>query len=416
MKNMKIALLCVGDELLKGATINTNLAYLGNKLLENGLLIDFSIELKDGGDDIIDALDEALKRADVVLTSGGLGPTADDMTKEYIARRLKMPLEEDGGTVFAIRKYWKTRHCGEPTGRVLNQSLVPKGATVIPNRNGTAPGLILTTPADDPYPGKTIIMMPGPPGEIRPMFESDVLPFLLEKSEQRSHTKMFYVCGIGESEIEERMLPVIARTHPLSVAYCATHEFVKLFLNSSDMDILSHVVTQVRDEFGDLLLMDGSTGPAYDTVKQLRRMGLTLATAESCTGGLAAKMITDVPGASDVFMGSVVSYANRIKESALGVKSTTLEDFGAVSRETALEMVNGIAERFGVDCAISLTGIAGPGGGTPDKPVGLVYCGVKCCDKTEILEFRLTRSREQIRERAAAKALDHLRRMLLKMC
>ena len=191
MKNMKIALLCVGDELLKGATINTNLAYLGNKLLENGLLIDFSVEIKDGGDDIIDALDEALKRADVVLTSGGLGPTADDMTKEYIARRLKMPLEEDGGTVFAIRKYWKTRHCGEPTGRVLNQSLVPKGATVIPNRNGTAPGLILTTPADDPYPGKTIIMMPGPPGEIRPMFESDVLPFLLEKSEQRSHTKRF---------------------------------------------------------------------------------------------------------------------------------------------------------------------------------------------------------------------------------
>ena len=281
---------------------------------------------------------------------------------------------------------------------------------MILNQFGTAPGIVIRPPSD---PEKMVIMLPGPPAELQPMFEKDVLPLIVERAEKHCYTKLFYICGVGESEVEERILPMLAKTHPLTAAYCATHEFVKLFLNSPSMDILSDATAEICSEFGHDVL-EGNDGVAGDVVRLLKRRGLTVATAESCTGGLVAKMITDISGASDVFPGSVVSYANRIKEAALGVKTQTLERVGAVSRETVREMANGIAERFGTDCAIALSGIAGPGGGTPEKPVGLVYCAVRCLDVTEVFEFRLGRSREQIRERAAAKALDMLRRMLLK--
>ena len=407
---MKIALLCVGDELLKGATLNTNLSFIGSKLLEQGLTLDHALEIRDNGGAIADAVKTALTTCDIVITSGGLGPTADDMTKEYIARLFSLPLEQDGSVVFSIRRYWKQRHAGEPTGRVLNQSLIPKGSKVILNQFGTAPGLVIHPPE---APEKMVILLPGPPAELQPMFEKDVLPLIMERAEKRCYTKLFYICGVGESEVEERILPMLAKTHPLTAAYCATHEYVKLFLNSPDLDILADATLEVRAEFGHDVL-EGSDGIAGDVVRLLKRRGLTIATAESCTGGLVAKMITDISGASDVFPGSVVSYANRIKESALGVRPETLESVGAVSRETVREMAQGIAERFGTDCAIALSGIAGPGGGTPEKPVGLVYCGIVCEGVTEVFEFRLGRSREQIRERAAAKALDMLRRMLLK--
>lgn len=407
---MKIALLCVGDELLKGATINTNLAFIGSKLLEQGLTLDHALEIQDKGEAIAHAVRTALETCDIVLTSGGLGPTADDMTKEYIARLFSMPLEQDGSVVFSIRRFWKQRHAGEPTGRVLNQSLVPKGSKVILNQFGTAPGIVIRPPD---APEKMVILLPGPPAELQPMFENDVLPLIAERADKHCYTKMFYICGVGESEVEERILPMLAKTHPLTAAYCATHEFVKLFLNSPDLEILAEATRVVRDEFG-IDVLEGSDGVAGDVVRLLKRRGLTVATAESCTGGLVAKMITDISGASDVFPGSVVSYANRIKEAALGVKEETLATVGAVSRETVREMADGIAERFGTDCAIALSGIAGPGGGTPEKPVGLVYCAVRCEGETEVFEFRLGRSREQIRERAAARALDQLRRMLLK--
>lgn len=407
---MKIALLCVGDELLKGATINTNLSFIGTKLLEQGLTLDHALEIRDEGSAITDAVKTALETCDVVITSGGLGPTADDMTKEYIARLFSMPLEQDGSVVFSIRRFWKQRHAGEPTGRVLNQSLVPKGCKVLLNQFGTAPGIVIRPPD---APEKMVILLPGPPAELQPMFEKDVLPLIAERAEKHCYTKLFYICGVGESEVEERILPMLAKTHPLTAAYCATHEFVKLFLNSPSMEILADATMEVRAEFGNDVL-EGSDGVAGDVVRLLKRRNLTVATAESCTGGLVAKMITDISGASDVFPGSVVSYANRIKEAALGVKEETLASVGAVSRETVREMADGIAERFGTDCSIALSGIAGPGGGTPEKPVGLVYCGIRCNGETEVFEFRLGRSREQIRERAAARALDQLRRMLLK--
>lgn len=405
----KIALLCIGDELLKGSTVNTNLAFIGSMLLKHGITLEYSLEIPDDENAIRSALADALERADIVLTSGGLGPTADDMTKEAVARYFHLPLEQNGPAVLSIRRFWKMRHPDtEPSGRVLNQSLVPAGAVVIPNRNGTAPGIVLR-----PSDGKLVILLPGPPGEICPMFEEDVMPLLLKEDLPREQTVLLHICGIGESEVEERMLPLLSTTHPLGAAYCAGHGAVKLFLRSGSEEVLADALAYAKNEFGKAVLQTDNV--AADVVALLKKRGMTLVTAESCTGGLVAKMITDVAGASDVYPGSVVSYANEVKEQLLGVKHETLVSYGAVSRETAREMAEGAAARFGSDCAIALTGIAGPGGGTPEKPVGLVYCGIFCGGRCEIFEFRLKRSREQIRERAAAGALNRLRLMLLEL-
>lgn len=405
----KIALLCIGDELLKGSTVNTNLAFIGSMLLKHGITLEYSLEIPDDENAIRSALADALERADIVLTSGGLGPTADDMTKEAVARYFHLPLEQNGPAVLSIRRFWKMRHPDtEPSGRVLNQSLVPAGAVVIPNRNGTAPGIVLR-----PSDGKMVILLPGPPGEICPMFEEDVMPLLLKEDLPREQTVLLHICGIGESEVEERMLPLLSTTHPLGAAYCAGHGAVKLFLRSGSEEVLADALAYAKNEFGKAVLQTDNV--AADVVALLKKRGMTLVTAESCTGGLVAKMITDVAGASDVYPGSVVSYANEVKEQLLGVKHETLVSYGAVSRETAREMAEGAAARFGSDCAIALTGIAGPGGGTPEKPVGLVYCGIFCGGRCEIFEFRLKRSREQIRERAAAGALNRLRLMLLEL-
>ena len=413
---MKLAVICIGDELLKGATLNTNLAYMADCLLENGIQIQFSAEVQDSKDGIINALEKAFEHADWVITSGGLGPTADDVTKEYIAGHLGYRLEANGDVAVAITQYWQERHGDmEMPTRILNQSLVPEGAKILRNRYGTAPGLLIRMDETHPkYPGKNVIMLPGPPSELEPMFKNAVLPVLKKEVQQKVYSKCFYICGIGESFVEERMLPVLNRNPGLSAAYCASAEYVKLFLKSTSCDILGIGIRAVRQEFADEMLSDSVSSLAEEVLQLLREKEETLATAESCTGGLLAKMITDVPGASDVYQGSVVSYANRIKEMMLGVKTETLEAKGAVSPETAGEMVRGIAERFGVTAAIATTGIAGPDGGTPEKPVGLVYVGIVYRDSCEVLELHLQKSRQQIRERAAAQALNQLRQMIRK--
>ena len=412
---MKLAIICIGDELLKGSTLNTNLAYMGSRLLEAGIQPVFSAEVPDSSEGIMHALEQAFKHADWVITSGGLGPTADDVTKEYIARFLGYRLEENGDVAVSIVQYWKERHDGDemPT-RVLNQSLVPENADVLRNRFGTAPGLVIRTGEDHPrFPNKNVVMLPGPPGELEPMFSASVLPLLKKEAEPRIYSKCFLVCGTGESDVEERMLPIIDRNPGLLTAYCASAQYVKLFLKSASCDALGKAMREVKSVFGHELLSDRVESLPEEVLRLLRENGDTLATAESCTGGLIAKMITDIPGASDVYLGSVVSYANTIKESMLGVESKTLADHGAVSPETAREMVQGIARRFQVSAAVATTGIAGPDGGTPEKPVGLVYAGIIYHDRCEVFELHLHRSRQQIRDRAACEVLNRLRLMIL---
>ena len=358
----------------------------------------------------------------VIITSGGLGPTADDLTKPSIAEYLGYPLELCNEAAEAIKARWTTLRHAHGWGQsaqhslpyhFLNQAYVPKGCRVLMNRFGTAPGIYIATRDGDRFPGKKIVMLPGPPSELHPMFDDQVLPIVRENLDEKIFSRLFHVSGVPESKVEEGMQPVIAAAPGLSVAYCAAPEFVKLFLSAPDSGILESASERVRAIFADSLLSDGSRTVAEEVVRLLARAGHKLATAESCTGGLIASLITEIPGASEVYLGSVVSYANEVKAGALGVRDATLRAAGAVSADCAAEMLDGVCGKLGAECGISVTGIAGPGGGTPEKPVGLVYIGVRYLDRVRITENRFRGSREQIRARTAAVALNTLRRFIL---
>ena len=402
---MEVALLCIGDELLKGSTVNTNLAFLGEKLLENGIIPKLSLEVPDRDADIRGALDYAFSRADIVLTSGGLGPTADDLTKSAVANWFGVPLIRRPEAEHAVQEYWHKLHSGTAPVHWIRQAELPEGAEAIPNGYGSAPGIHLERN------GKTIILMPGPPSELQPMFTDSVLPLLKTKQTDRVYTDLFRIAGIGESEVEDLLEPHLVPE--VSAAYCAQPGLVRLFLTSKDEALLKRVASEARELFRANVLPAGVTSLPEDVLRLLEAKKLMLATAESCTGGMISEQITAVPGSSNAFLGGVNSYANEIKMRFLGVSEETLRTVGAVSRECAEEMVNGIADRAKADAAISVTGIAGPGGATPGKPVGLVYIGVRLHTKTVILECHFRGGRDQVRERTAAKALNTLRTMLL---
>ena len=404
---MKVGVLCIGDELLKGAVVNTNLAYMGQRLLEIGVMPELCLEVPDEPHEVVSALQYALNHADFIITSGGLGPTADDLTKQAIADYLNLPLELDPEAEKAVRARWDSLKRGSLPLNFLNQAYIPHGAEALLNSFGSAPGISIVT-ADS----KRIVMLPGPPSELHPMFDTQLLPILKARLDRRIYTRLFHISGVPESRVEERTIPILQANPGLSAAYCAAPEFVKLFLKTADPDCLRQAEAMVRAEFAAELLRDSSRTVAEEVILLLKERGCSLSLAESCTGGLIAKLLTDVPGSSEVFFGGVVSYANRAKCDLLGVSEKTLARKGAVSAECAGEMLRGAAEKFHTDCAIAITGIAGPDGGTPEKPVGLVYVGVRCQKQSLVREYRFRGSRGQVRERAAAVALNTLRRML----
>lgn len=402
---MNIALLCIGDELLKGSTINTNLAFLGSRLLEIGIYPELSLEIRDRKEDIRTALDYAFSRTDTVLVSGGLGPTADDLTKEGVAEWFGVPMIRRPEAEQAIRNYWKNRHSGCAPVHWIRQAEIPEGAEILPNGFGSAPGIHLERG------GKSVFLLPGPPLELQPMFERSVLPRLKEHLDNPVQTALFRIVGVGESEIEDLLEPHL--NPEISAAYCASPGMVKLFLTTRNRKELERCTDAVGSLFRENVLPPGITSLPQDVLRLLAERRLFLATAESCTGGLIAGQLTAVPGSSETFLGGVVSYANELKMRFLGVSQKTLETEGAVSRKCAQEMVEGIAAKTGADAAISVTGIAGPGGGSAEKPVGLVYIGVKLHARTTLLECHFQGGRTQIRERTAAKALHLLRSMLM---
>ncbi|MBQ7402573.1 MAG: CinA family nicotinamide mononucleotide deamidase-related protein [Lentisphaeria bacterium] len=400
---MKIAVICTGDELLKGAVLNTNLKFIGEQLLANGMIPVLSLEVRDGMEAISDALESAFSKADTVIVSGGLGPTCDDMTKEAAAKFFQLPLVQDDRTHLKLMRLWqKLKDEGRDTpSRFLNQSMIPDGAETIPNRCGTAPGIVLESERG------TLFLLPGPPSELEPMFSKQIIPLILEKRKKEIHSVLLHVAGVPESVVEERMLSLI--TPKLNVAYCASPGLVKLFLSSPDMNFLRERLVDIKREFEKELLNLKHTTLQEEVVHLLTRSGLTLASAESCTGGLIAERITDVPGSSAVFLGGVVSYSNELKEKFLNVSPETLENYGAVSSETCHEMLNGIAASTGADVAYAVTGIAGPGGGSVEKPVGLVYTGIRINGENFVTENHFSGSRQQVREKTCAAILNELR-------
>ncbi|MFA4943108.1 MAG: CinA family nicotinamide mononucleotide deamidase-related protein [Lentisphaeria bacterium] len=409
---MIIHLLCTGTELLIGQTLNTNLQFIGQRLAEAGYSVHRETCVGDQAGEIAAALREALATADVVITVGGLGPTSDDLTREAVARELNAPLLFDAAVYQAILLHLGPRASRLPAETLRRQAMVPDNAEPLINRNGTAPGLWCHAAA-----GRKVVMLPGPPRELQPIFDQDVLPRLQRLAPPEIRRHQFTVCGLPESVVADRVEDFLHHAFPqIEPAYCArlSQVDVRLTARETDAAVLADAARQAATLFGDAVLPP-QTGLAATVGELLQRHRLRLAVAESCTGGWIAKTVTDTPGASAWFEGALVTYANRWKEELLGVPATLLETEGAVSEAAADAMIRGLMSRQHVEAGIAVTGIAGPEGGTPEKPVGLVFVATAVHNHCQVEKFQFSGNREGIRQRTVTAALDQLRRQLLRL-
>jgi nicotinamide-nucleotide amidase len=409
---MQAEVINTGSELLLGLVANTHLAYLAGELAPCGITVARQACVPDGPP-IKEALDRALDRADVVFTTGGLGPTTDDITREAAAELLGLPLVPEEAILSGIRERFARR--GLPMAdRVARQAMVPVGAEVLPNPNGTAPGLYFPPTVLGDRRARHLFLLPGPPRELRPMTQDYVLPKLravLPPSSQRER-RIYRLTGIGESQVEERIGKQIEERGDIEVGYCARPSEVDFRL-IGPADVLAKVEAGIRAAVGEWIYSHGDPLEAA-VVGLLREKSLTLAAAESCTGGSLADRITNVPGASDVFLAGYVTYANEAKENALGVPADLLATHGAVSEPVAAAMAEGARRVSGACLALSTTGIAGPGGGTESKPVGTVYIGLASAGHPTVVRrcyFPLDRA--TFKHMTTSAALDLLRRQIL---
>ena len=416
---MTVELISVGTEILLGNIVNTNAAYLAEKIALLGLSCYHQSAVGDNEERLEDAIRLALSRSDIVILSGGLGPTKDDLTKEATAKVFGRELYEDAHSKERIQAYFDRRRAQgrEITANNWKQALVPEGAIVVDNYNGTAPGIIL----EDKENGKTAILLPGPPNEIRPMFERDIAPYLNKLQPEGIYSKMVKICSIGESQAETMVADLMdAQSNPTLAPYAKTGEVhFRVTAKASDEEtaerLMAPMLAELEKRFGDYIYTtDEEVTLEEAVVDLLRERQMTVTTAESCTGGLLAGRIMNVPGASSVYREGYITYSNEAKEKLLGVEHQTLETVGAVSPETAEQMARGAARQADADAALSVTGIAGPDGGTKEKPVGLVYIG--CCvqGRTRVEEFRFTGNRSKNRDYAVVRALTLLREELLR--
>lgn len=417
MPKIKISVICIGDELLKGFTVNTNLTRIGEMMTAAGLVIDEAAVILDNPERIVKMISKMFENgSDIIITTGGLGPTIDDLTKQTIAEFFETPLIRNKDIVESLKKYWGQRPQPMPES-VLSQADIPEGAKWFPNDVGTAPGVLI--PAKkirnisliqhrDTEDIPCVIMLPGPPAELNPMFKNYVMPFLEAAETEKKFTETIIVSGLPESIVENRTKDLVSGQENISLAYCASPETVKVYLSGTDRDKLKVKKKELEAALHDRLLPEGVTSPAEQIVRLLNDKKLTMATAESCTGGMIAAAITDIPGASAVFKGSIVSYSNEWKEHLLKVPEKILIEYGAVSPECAEEMVKNLCRLYKTDAGISVTGIAGPGGGTAEKPVGLVYVGVKLLEKKVVKQYNFPGNRKTVRRRTVATALNIL--------
>jgi nicotinamide-nucleotide amidase len=412
---MRISVLCVGDELLKGFTVNTNMSYIGLKLHEKGLVPDYSATVPDFERELHESLSWLCPLSDVIICTGGLGPTADDVTKQTIAKYFGLGLRFNEGIAENLRGRWKKlRRPGEMPKNNLVQAMIPEGAEIIPNKVGTAPGVLIEHPRGDKEPLR-LFMLPGPPFEMRPMLDEFVIPRIISFSKEKCFTALYFGAGIPESVLEEMFQPVINEIPGLGAAYCASPEGVRLFLRHKDENALASAKEKTEKLFGkNLLAPESGFSLQKDIIRLLRENKARLALAESCTGGIIAGQITDIPGASDVFAGGVVCYSNESKINLLDVSPNIIDTHGAVSPECAGQMLSGALKKFGAEAGIAVTGIAGPDGGTDKKPVGLVYIAAGWRGKNIVKELPMMGGgRELIRLRSAGNALNTLRRLIL---
>ena len=416
--NMVTELIAVGTEILLGNIVNTNSAYLSEKCAELGLAVYYQSVVGDNPDRMKSVIKTALDRSDVIILTGGLGPTEDDLTKEITAEVMGFPLVEDAHTRELMEAYLKEYEKNHPQRRITKnnykQTMVPEGAIVMDNHNGTAPGLIMEKK------GKTAILLPGPPNEMVPMFEESVYPYLRKKQPEIIYSRMVKISGIGESQVAEEIQDLIDKqTNPTIAPYAKTGEVhLRVTAKAEDekkcKEMIKPIVRELKKRFGKNVFATREDKTLEEAVVDLlKEKNMTLSLAESCTGGAVAARIVNVPGASDALMCGYVTYTNRAKWKCLGVKKSTLNKEGAVSAKCAKEMAKGGAKAARTDVCLSVTGLAGPGGGTKETPVGTVFMGCTCAGKTTTREFHFTGNRSRIRGQAVAQALTFIRDSLL---
>ena len=400
-------IVAVGTELLMGQVLNTDAQYIARRLSELGVTLHRQVVVGDNPARIREAIHTAIGRADVVITTGGLGPTADDITKETCAEALGLPMERSPEAEKQVRG-WFARNNYPMTENNLRQADFAKGAIILENHNGTAPACIVEKD------GKAVINLPGPPRELMPLFAESVAPYLARRSGAVIVSRYMRVFGMGESAVESRLHDMMKNSlNPTVAPYCSTGEVqlrltVRVAHESEAAALLDPAEREIRARLGNVVYAV-TDDPEYTMeqalVKALCAAKKTMVTAESCTGGMIASKIVNVSGASDVFLEGCVTYSNAAKMRTLGVKAETLEKFDAVSRETALEMAEGARKRADADYAVSVTGLAGPGGGTPEKPVGTVWLGLATREGVQARLLQLHGNRERIRTLAALNAM-----------
>ncbi len=406
---MRIEVLNTGSELLLGTTLNTHGAWIGTELFGLGLRVARQTTVPDGPA-IRDALAEAVGRSDAVLVTGGLGPTSDDITREAAAEVLGRELMIDEAALRSIEGFFdRLGRPMAPSNR--KQAMVPVGADVLPNPNGTAPGLYLP-PRINAGADCAVFLLPGPPRELRPMFESEVVPRLraLAGVEAAGSMRLLKLTGVGESDLEHRVDAELAAIEGLEHGYCSRTSEVDVRLVGS-IEVIERGARVIHDAFAGEVFSEDGASLEEAVVRLLEARGLQLATAESCTGGLIANRITDVAGSSRVFRQGYVTYANESKVELLGVDAATLAEQGAVSEAVARQMAEGALRNAGTDLAVAVTGIAGPDGGSEDKPVGTVFLAL-ARRGGETLAFKrfLPRDRRSFKWSVSQAALDLVRR------
>ena len=422
---MNIELICSGSELLTGK-LNTHASFIGSKLNDIGLALSLITTVADRKKEFKAVLQDAVKRSSVIIVTGGLGPTFDDITVETVSEILNVKTYKDESVQQAICQYFEKRGIKNPAQNNERQSYILEGAKVLENRFGTAPGQMLHfnyLNEENKKVRKTIFLLPGPPREMQPMFEENIVPFMRSYQIKMKKTLILHICGMAESLVDEKIKPTIdylSNNDDIEFAILA-HNYlidVKVSVSGENELIIDDILKNINNEFVNVL-GDNIYGYNDETLegvvqKMLTETKRTVSVAESCTGGMVSSKLTNTPGSSICFKQSVITYSNESKMQLLNVKQETLEQFGAVSEQTANEMLNGILSLSKSEYAVSVTGIAGPGGATKEKPVGLVYIGVSFNGNNEINKCQFLGTRQDIRERATNVALDSLRRTILK--
>jgi nicotinamide-nucleotide amidase len=429
----QVELITIGDELLLGFTVDTNSAFVARRLAEEGIAVVRRTAVGDTIDAIVAAVREALDRTGAVITTGGLGPTSDDVTRDAVAQVFGRELRVDETHVAWMRERWRKRFGRDMPESNRRQAMLPEGARKLDNKHGSAPGVFVE---DDR--GRFVVMLPGVPRELRGMTEDVLVPLVRERVEASGVIKSLTLrtTGVAESMLADRLQNVILRPSPvipstfaslsagsardlqLSLAYLPGIDGVDLRMTVHAQDAaaadraLDLAAAAIRDAVGESIYGTNDDDLARVLLDRCRTQKLEIAVAESCTGGLLGARLTAIPGSSDVFVGGVIAYSDEVKVRELGVSERDLEKHGAVSEEVVRQMALDAQKKFGVDVALAITGIAGPGGGTPEKPVGLVWICAAVGDRVEPRKIQSWGDRQEIRYRAAQAAMELARRLL----